>query len=65
MRFDAASATVLALCTVGGCPWRELVTDAEVARREALEHLWRVHPDAERQQNTLHKWLARRRSTVR
>jgi hypothetical protein len=65
VRFDAGASTVLALCTIGGCPWSELVTDAAIARREALEHLWRVHPDAERQQNTLQRWLARRRPAVR
>lgn len=65
MKFDAASSSVLALCTIPGCPWVELVTNGEVARREALAHLWRVHPEAEGQQNTLQRWLARRRAAVR
>lgn len=65
MKFDASSCTVLAVCTLGGCPWHELVTDAAIARTAALDHLWRVHPEAETQQNTLQRWLARRRAIVR
>ena len=62
MKFDAASCTVLALCTLGSCAWHELVLDAEVARRAALDHLWRVHPDAEGAQRAVQQWLARRRA---
>lgn len=61
MRFDAASCTTLALCTIGSCSWTQLVLDAEVAGREALDHLWRVHPEAAAQQRAVQQWLARRR----
>lgn len=60
MRFDAGACTVLAVCTIGGCPWFELVTDAAIARRAALDHLWSVHPEAEYQQRAVQQWLRRR-----
>ena len=60
IRFDAASCTVLALCS--DCEWCELVSTAEIARRAALDHVYRVHPE----QGTttalvLHGWLRRNR----